>query len=174
VETHLITSHHALPLLTREPGGLVVEMTDGTADYNADHYRVSAFYDLAKSSVIRLAWAQGQELRSRGCTAVALTPGWMRSELMLEHHSVTEENWRDATAGTPHFCISESPRYVGRAVAALAGDPDVSRWNGQSLSSGQLAQVYGFTDLDGTRPDCWRYMAEVVDAGGPAGDAGYR
>jgi NAD(P)-dependent dehydrogenase (short-subunit alcohol dehydrogenase family) len=174
VDTHLITSHHALPLLVRGPGGLVVEVTDGTAEYNAVNYRVSTFYDLAKASVIRLAWAQGQELEPHGCTAVALTPGWMRSELMLEHHGVSEENWRDATERTPHFCISETPRFVGRAVAALAGDPDASRWNGQSLSSGQLAQVYGFTDLDGTRPDCWRYMAEVVDTGAPAGDAGYR
>jgi NAD(P)-dependent dehydrogenase (short-subunit alcohol dehydrogenase family) len=174
IDTHLITSHHALPLMVREPGGLVVEVTDGTTDYNADHYRVSTFYDLAKTSVIRLAWAQAQELRDHGSTAVALTPGWMRSELMLEHHGVEESNWRDATERTPHFCISESPRYVGRAVAALAADEDVSRWNGQSLSSGQLAQVYGFTDLDGTRPDCWRYMTEVIDAGRPAGDAGYR
>jgi NAD(P)-dependent dehydrogenase (short-subunit alcohol dehydrogenase family) len=175
IDTHLITSHHALPLLLRNPGGLVVEVTDGTAEYNADHYRVSMFYDLAKTSVIRLAWAQAQELGSRGATAVALTPGWMRSELMLEHHSVSEANWRDATEGTPHFCISESPRYVGRAVAALAGDPDVARWNGQSLSSGQLAQVYGFTDVDGTQPDCWRYMVEVVEVEGAlAGDAGYR
>jgi NAD(P)-dependent dehydrogenase (short-subunit alcohol dehydrogenase family) len=174
IDTHLITSHHALPLLVREPGRLVVEVTDGTADYNADHYRVSTFYDLAKTSVIRLAWAQAQELRDHGSTAVALTPGWMRSELMLEHHSVSESNWRDATERTPHFCISESPRYVGRAVAALAADPDVSRWSGQSLSSGQLAQVYGFTDLYGTQPDCWRYMVEVIEAGGPPGDAGYR
>ena len=174
IETHLITSHHALPLLVREPGGLVVEVTDGTADYNANHYRVSTFYDLAKTSVIRLAWAQAQELREHGGTAVALTPGWMRSEIMLEHHGVSESNWRDATERTPHFCISETPRFVGRAVAALAGDPEVSRWNGQSLSSGQLAQEYGFTDLDGTRPDCWRYMTEVVETGAPAGDGGYR
>ena len=174
IDTHLITSHHALPLLVRNPGGLVVEVTDGTAEYNAEHYRVNTFYDLAKASVIRLAWAQAQELRPHGGTAVALTPGWMRSELMLEHHSVSESNWRDATERTPHFCISESPRYVGRAVAALAGDPEASRWSGESLSSGQLAQVYGFTDLDGTRPDCWRYMVEVIDAGGPAGDSGYR
>jgi NAD(P)-dependent dehydrogenase (short-subunit alcohol dehydrogenase family) len=175
IDTHLITSHHALPLLIRRPGGLVVEVTDGTAGYNADHYRVNAFYDLAKTSVIRLAWAQAQELEAHGGTAVAITPGWMRSELMLEHHGVTESNWRDATERTPHFCISESPRYVGRAVAALAADPDVSRWNGQSLSSGQLAQVYGFTDTDGTRPDCWRYMVEMVEnAGAPAGDSGYR
>ena len=175
IETHLITSHHALPLLVRRPGGLVVEMTDGTAAYNADHYRVSMFYDLAKTSVIRMAWGLAQELGPHECTAVALSPGWMRSEAMLEHYSVSESNWRDATARTPHFCISESPRYVGRAVAALAGDPDAARWNGQSLSSGGLAQVYGFTDLDGTQPDCWRYMVEVVEReGAPAGDSGYR
>jgi NAD(P)-dependent dehydrogenase (short-subunit alcohol dehydrogenase family) len=174
IDTHLITSHHALPLLIRRPGGLVVEVTDGTAAYNADNYRVNAFYDLAKSSVIRIAWGLAQELAEHGGTAVALTPGWMRSELMLEHHSVSESNWRDATERTPHFCISESPRYLGRAVAALAGDPDVSRWNGLSLSSGRLAQVYGFTDVDGTQPDCWRYMAEIVDAGGSPGDSGYR
>ena len=174
IDTHLITSHHALPLLLRRPGGLVVEVTDGTAAYNADHYRVSMFYDLAKSAVIRLAWAQGQELAGRQCTAVALTPGWMRSEAMLEHYGVSEANWRDACRGTPHFCISETPLYTGRAVAALAADSDVARWNGQSLSSGQLAQVYGFTDTDGTRPNCWRYIVEVREAGKPADDSGYR
>jgi NAD(P)-dependent dehydrogenase (short-subunit alcohol dehydrogenase family) len=175
VDTHLITSHHALPLLIRRPGGLVVEVTDGTAEYNADHYRVNAFYDLAKTSVIRLAWSQAHELRPHECTAVALTPGWMRSEEMLEHYGVTEQNWRDGTERTPHFCISESPRFVGRAVAALAADADVMRWSGQSLSSGGLAQVYGFTDTDGTQPDCWRYMTEVVEReGAPAGDEGYR
>jgi NAD(P)-dependent dehydrogenase (short-subunit alcohol dehydrogenase family) len=175
IDTHLITSHHALPLLVRRPGGLVVEVTDGTAAYNANHYRVSTFYDLAKTSVIRLAWAHAQELHEHGGTAVALTPGWMRSELMLEHHGVSESNWRDATERTPHFCISETPMFVGRAVAALAADPEVSRWSGQSLSSGGLAQEYGFTDVDGTRPDCWRYMVEVVEAEGvPPGDAGYR
>jgi len=175
IDTHVITSHHALPLLIRNPGGLVVEVTDGTAEYNADHFRVNLFYDLAKTSVTRLAWAQSQELQGHGGTAVALTPGWMRSELMLEHHSVSEENWRDATERTPHFCISESPRYVGRAVAALAADPDRQRWNGQSLSSGGLAREYGFTDLDGTRPDCWRYMVEVVEVeGAQPGDEGYR
>jgi NAD(P)-dependent dehydrogenase (short-subunit alcohol dehydrogenase family) len=175
IDTHLITSHHALPLLIRNPGGLVVEMTDGTAEYNADHYRVSMFYDLAKTSVIRIAWALGEELKDHDATAVALTPGWLRSELMLEHHSVSEENWRDATERSPHFCISESPRFVGRAVAALAADADARRWNGESLSSGQLAQVYGFTDLDGTQPDCWRYMVEVVEReGATPGDSGYR
>jgi NAD(P)-dependent dehydrogenase (short-subunit alcohol dehydrogenase family) len=174
VDTHLITSHHALPLLLREPGGLVVEVTDGTAAYNADHYRVNTFYDLAKSSAIRLAWAQGQELAPHRCTAVALTPGWMRSEAMLEHYGVTEANWRAGCERSPHFCISETPIYTGRAVAALAADPEVARWNGQSLSSGQLAQVYGFTDADGTRPDCWRYIVEVREAGRPANDTGYR
>jgi NAD(P)-dependent dehydrogenase (short-subunit alcohol dehydrogenase family) len=175
IDTHLITSHHALPLLLREPGGLVVEVTDGTAEYNAERYRNSTFYDLAKTSITRLAWALGRELGDRGATAVALTPGWMRSEAMLDIYGVSESNWRDATQRSPHFAISETPLYLGRAVAALAGDPEVARWNGQSLSSGQLAQVYGFTDLDGTQPDCWRYMVEVVErAGAPADDSGYR
>ncbi|NOJ77099.1 SDR family oxidoreductase [Myxococcus xanthus] len=174
VETHLITSHFALPLLIRRPGGLVVEVTDGTADYNATNYRISTFYDLAKASVLRLAWSQARELRPHGATAVALTPGWMRSEGMLEHFGVTEVNWRDATVKEPHFVISETPAYVGRAVAALASDADKARWNGQSLSSGQLARVYGFTDLDGSQPDAWRYVVEVQDAGKPADATGYR
>ncbi|MFE4175757.1 SDR family oxidoreductase [Streptomyces sp. NPDC056909] len=174
VETHAITSHHALPLLLRRPGGLVVEMTDGTAEYNRDTYRVSFFYDLAKSAVLRMAFSLGHELGPRGATAVALTPGWLRSEMMLEHFGVTEKTWRDALEAEPHFGISETPSYVGRAIAALAADPEVSRWNGTSLSSGGLAQVYGFTDLDGSRPDAWRYMTEVQDAGRPADTTGYR
>ncbi|MBD3146528.1 SDR family oxidoreductase [Microbispora bryophytorum] len=174
VDTHIITSHYALPLLIRKPGGLVVEVTDGTADYNAANYRVSFFYDLAKTSVNRMAFAQAKELAPHGATAVSLTPGWLRSELMLEHFGVTEAGWRDALAKVPHFAISESPAFVGRAVAALAADPEASRWNGQSLSSGQLAQVYGFTDVDGSRPDCWRYLVEVQDAGRPADVTGYR
>ncbi len=175
IDTHLITSHFALPLLIRRPGGLVVEMTDGTREYNAEHYRLSAFYDLAKTAVLRLAFAQGQELAPHGCTAVALTPGWMRSEMMLENYGVTEENWRDATVGSPHFvAISESPRFVGRAVAALAADPDLARRNGGSFSSGGLAREYGFTDLDGSQPDCWRYMVEVQEAGRPPDATGYR
>jgi NAD(P)-dependent dehydrogenase (short-subunit alcohol dehydrogenase family) len=121
IDTHIITSHFALPLLIKSPGGLVVEMTDGTAEYN-----------------------------------------------------VSEANWRDATAKQPHFVITETPRYVGRAVAHLAGDPDVARWSGQSLSSGQLAKVYGFNDLDGSQPDAWRYVVEVQDAGKPADATGYR
>ncbi|WP_063725485.1 SDR family oxidoreductase, partial [Streptomyces sp. Tu 6176] len=174
VETHLVTSHHALPLLLRRPGGLVVEMTDGTAEYNRDTYRVSLFYDLAKASVLRMAFALGHELGPRGATAVALTPGWLRSELMLDHFGVREDNWRDALAEVPHFAISETPRYVGRAVAALAADPDATRWNGRSLSSGVLAREYGFTDLDGSRPDAWRYLAEVQDRNLPADTTGYR
>ncbi|MFJ8845067.1 SDR family oxidoreductase [Streptomyces cyaneofuscatus] len=174
VDTHAITSHFALPLLIETPGGLVVEMTDGTDEYNADNYRVSFFYDLAKAAVNRMAFALAHELAPHGATAVALTPGWLRSEAMLQAHGVTEATWRDAIAHAPHFAISESPAYVGRAVAALARDPEVARWNGQSLSSGQLAQVYGFTDTDGSRPDAWRYLTEVQDRGLPADVTGYR
>ena len=174
VDTHIITSHFALPVLIKSPGGLVVEMTDGTAEYNNANYRLSLFYDLAKTSVIRMAWAQARELRPHQCTAVALSPGWLRSEMMLDVYGVSEANWRDAAAKQPHFVITETPRYVGRAVAALAADADVVRWSGQSLSSGQLAKVYGFTDLDGSRPDAWRYVVEVQDAGKPADATGYR
>ena len=174
VDTHAITSHFALPLLIRSPGGLVVEMTDGTDDYNATHYRVSFFYDLAKAAVNRMAWALAHELKPHGATAVSLTPGWLRSEAMLDTYGVTEENWRDATRDTPDFAISESPHYVGRAVAALAADPDVARWNGQSLSSGQLARIYGFTDLDGSQPDCWAFMTEVLEGGKQADVSDYR
>jgi NAD(P)-dependent dehydrogenase (short-subunit alcohol dehydrogenase family) len=175
LETHLITSHFALPLLIRRPGGLVVEMTDGTGEYNGEHYRDPIFYDLVKSGVIRLAFAQAEELAPHRCTAIALTPGWMRSEMMLDNFRVTEENWRDAAAFQPHFAaISESPRFVGRAVAALAADPEVHRRNGGSFSSGGLAREYGFTDVDGSQPDCWRYMVEVQDPGRPADPTGYR
>lgn len=174
IDTHAITSHFAVPLLIRTPGGLVVEMTDGTDDYNAANYRVSFFYDVAKAAVNRMAFALAHELAAHGGTAVALTPGWLRSEAMLDAYRVTEANWRDATKVQPHFAISESPAFVGRAVAALAGDPEVARWNGRSLSSGELAKIYGFTDLDGSRPDAWRYVVEVQDAGRPADVIGYR
>jgi NAD(P)-dependent dehydrogenase (short-subunit alcohol dehydrogenase family) len=174
IDTHIITSHFALALLIKNAGGLHVEVTDGTTEYNDTHYRLSLFYDLAKSSVTRMAWSLSQELRPLGCTAVAISPGWLRSEQMLDNYGVKEENWRDATKKQPHFIITETPRYVGRAVAALAGDPDVARWSGQSLSSGQLAKVYGFTDLDGSQPDAWRYVVEVQDAGKPADATGYR
>ena len=121
-----------------------------------------------------MAFALAHELQPYGATAVLLTPGWLRSKAMLEAFGVTDSNWRDATAQVPHFAISESPALVGRAVAALAQDPHVSRWNGKSLSSGQLARTYGFTDLDGSQPDAWRYLPEVQDAGKPADTAGYR
>lgn len=174
IDTHIITSHFALPLLIKNPGGLVIEMTDGTSEYNSTNYRLSLFYDLAKTSVIRMAWAHAHELKPHQCTAVALTAGWMRSEQMLDNYGVSEANWRDAIAKQPHFVITETPRYVGRAVAALAADPDVARWSGQSLSSGQLAKIYGFTDLDGSQPDAWRYLVEVQDPGKPADATGYR
>ncbi len=174
VETHAVTSHFALPLLIRSPGGLVVEVTDGTDEYNADHYRVSFFYDLAKVAVNRMAFALGHELAPHGGTAVALTPGWLRSEAMLEAYGVTEATWHDACRRQPHFAISETPAYVGRAVVALATDPGVARWNGRSLSSGRLAREYGFTDVDGSRPDAWRYMVVVQDPGKPADTTGYR
>lgn len=174
IHTHLITSHFALPLLIQKPGGLVVEITDGTGEYNDKNYRLSLVYDLAKTSIIRMAWALAQELQPHHCTAVALTPGWLRSELMLDHFGVSEANWQDATEKEPHFVISETPHYVGRAVAHLASDPDVDRWSGRSLSSGQLAQIYGFTDLDGSQPDAWRYIQEVEAMGKPADATGYR
>ncbi|BCH28881.1 short-chain dehydrogenase [Mesorhizobium sp. L-8-10] len=174
IDTHLITAHHALPLMIERPGGLLVEVTDGTAAYNAEHYRLSPFYDLAKVAVNRMGWAHAKDLAPHGATSVSITPGWLRSEMMLGYYGVEEKNWRDATAKVPHFVVSETPRFVGRAVAALAADPDRTRWNGQSLSSGGLAQVYGFTDLDGSRPDAWRYVVEVQDAGKPADATGYR
>lgn len=174
VDTHAITSHFAIPLLIATPGGLVVEVTDGTDEYNTTNYRVSFFYDLAKAAVNRMAFALAHEVEPHGATAVSLTPGWLRSEAVLQAHGVTEANWRDAVAHSPHFAISESPAFVGRAVAALAQDPEVARWNGDSLSSGRLAQVYGFTDLDGSRPDAWRYLIEVQDPGLPADVSGYR
>jgi NAD(P)-dependent dehydrogenase (short-subunit alcohol dehydrogenase family) len=178
IDTHLITAHHLLPLLVTKPGGLLVEVTDGTVDYNASHYRISAFYDLAKVSVSRLAFALGHELKTLGGSATAITPGWLRSEMMLDNFGVTEANWRDAThSGRPlapeDFLLSESPRYVGRAVVALATDPDRARWNQQTVTSGQLAREYGFTDLDGSRPDIWRYMDDR-DAGGDVNRDEYR
>jgi NAD(P)-dependent dehydrogenase (short-subunit alcohol dehydrogenase family) len=176
VDTHLVTSHHLLPLIIDKPGGLLVEVTDGTADYNASRYRISVFYDLAKASVTRLAFSQGHELEPHGATAVAITPGWLRSEMMLDNFGVTEESWRDAPGRTApaDFALSESPRYVGRAIVALASDPGRARWNQKSVSSGQLAREYGFTDIDGSRPDVWRYITEVRERGLHADHGGYR
>lgn len=164
VETHLITSHHLLPLLLDRPGGLLMEVTDGTAAFNATQYRISVYYDLAKMAVNRLAFSQGHELEPHGATAVAITPGWLRSEMMLENFGVTEDNWHDALqpdgvegypAAPQGFASSESPRYVGRAIAALAADPERARWNQQSVTSADLASNYGFTDIDGSQPDSW-------------------
>jgi NAD(P)-dependent dehydrogenase (short-subunit alcohol dehydrogenase family) len=166
VETHLITSHYLLPLVITKPGGLLVEITDGTFAYNTTHYRISVFYDLAKLSVNRLAFSQGHELSPYQATAVSVTPGWLRSEMMLENYGVPESRWRDALLpgaspqAPPGFAQSESPRYVGRGVAALAADPQRHRWHQQSVTSGQLATAYGFTDIDGTRPDVWKDSLE--------------
>jgi NAD(P)-dependent dehydrogenase (short-subunit alcohol dehydrogenase family) len=168
LETHLITSHYLLPLLVAQPGGLLVEVTDGTADYNSRTYRISVFYDLVKAAVNRLAFSLGHELAPHDCTAVALTPGWLRSEMMLDNFGVSEATWRDALTdrgpdnprAPPGFAMSESPRYVGRAVAAIACDPQRRRWNQKSLASGELAQYYGFTDIDGAQPDIWGHDSE--------------
>jgi NAD(P)-dependent dehydrogenase (short-subunit alcohol dehydrogenase family) len=174
IDTHLITSHYLLPLLIQKPGGLLVEVTDGTNEYNASHYRISVFYDLAKVAVNRLAFSQGHELEPYGATAIAITPGWLRSEMMLDNFGVSEENWEDAIKTTADksrssapldFALSESPRYVGRAVVALATDPDRARWNKQSISSAQLASEYSFTDVDGSRPDIWRFIKEIRELG---------
>ncbi|MCP2169836.1 SDR family oxidoreductase [Goodfellowiella coeruleoviolacea] len=175
IDAHLITHHHLLPLLIRRPGGLVVELTDGTAEYNARYRTGTAlpFY-LVKASAHPMAVGLAAELEPHGGTAVAFTPGWLRSEAMLEIYGVTEENWRDACAKEPHFCISETPTFSGRAVAALAADPDRARWSGQTVNSGQLAKVYGITDVDGSQPDAWRYIEEVEHAGKPADATGYR
>ena len=158
VNTHLITSWHLVPLMVTRRGGLVVEVTDGVDP----GYRGSFFYDLAKAGVIRLAVAQAGDLKPFGITAVALTPGFLRSEEMLDHFGVTEANWRDGVATDPHFIASETPAYVGRAVAALAADPAVSRFTGQALSSWGLSEVYDFVDADGTRPHWGNYFAEHV------------
>jgi NAD(P)-dependent dehydrogenase (short-subunit alcohol dehydrogenase family) len=158
-------------------------VTDGTADYNAGRYRISVFYDLAKVAVNRLAFSQGHELAPHGATAVAITPGWLRSEMMLDNLGVTEGNWRDAldpTAGAhspsapPDFALSESPRYVGRAVVALASDPERARWNQRSVDSGRLAAEYRFTDVDGSRPDIWRFLEEIRERDLDAGYDDYR
>lgn len=156
VDTHLITSYFLSPLLVK-PGGLLVEITDGTLDYNLEHYRISVFYDLAKVSINRLGYSQGHELGKLGATALTMSPGWMRSEMMLEHFNTTEENWKKAEA-PPGFALSESPRFVGRCIAAIATDPNRNRWNQASVNSGQVAKIYDVKDIDGTRPDCWAYM----------------
>jgi NAD(P)-dependent dehydrogenase (short-subunit alcohol dehydrogenase family) len=160
VDTHLITAHAALPLLLRSDRGLLVEMTDGTAEINAQYReRVGFFYDLVKANVSRIILGLTHELRNRPVTALGVTPGWLRSENMLDNFGVTEENWRDALDKTPGFGISESPTYVARGLAALAQDPDVAQFAGQVLTARQLADRYGVTDADGSRPDAWGYIA---------------
>jgi NAD(P)-dependent dehydrogenase (short-subunit alcohol dehydrogenase family) len=176
VDTHLITAATALPLMLRgDTGGLLIEMTDGTFEANREYRRgVGFYYDLVKASVGRIVVGLTAELEDTGCTALGVTPGWLRSENMLELFGVTEQNWRDAIANEPHFGISESPTYVARGVAALAADPERARYAGRILDSGTLGRVYGVTDTDGSRPDCWRYMAEIQSTGRPATEAGYR
>jgi len=160
LETHLITLHTVLPLLVRRGAGLVVEITDGDDMFNA-RYRGSMFFDMIKVAITRLGKMLGEELTPHGITAVSLTPGFLRSEEMLEHFGVAEENWRDGIATDKWFAISETPHYIGRAVVALATDPDVSRWAGQALSSGLLARHYGFTDVDGSQPEASRFFADA-------------
>lgn len=173
VDSHLITSHYALPLLIKRHGGLLVEITDGTDAFNRT-YRENLCFDLTKNAPHRIAFGLAAELTEYGGTAVSLTPGFLRSEEMLDHFGVTEENWRDAVAKEPHFAIAESPALIARAVRALAADPDKQRWTGRSLSSGQLAKEYAFTDTDGSRPDCFGYFESVVFAGKEGSAADYR
>jgi NAD(P)-dependent dehydrogenase (short-subunit alcohol dehydrogenase family) len=165
VLTHLITCRAAIPLMLRTAEalgtrGLVVEMTDGTSQANAEFRRnVGFYYDLVKANVERIVKGLSAELEDSPVTAVGVTPGWLRSEKMLENFGVTEANWRDACRERPGFGISESPTYVARGVAALARDPDAGRWAGTIVSARQLADAYGVTDTDGSRPDCWGYHA---------------
>jgi NAD(P)-dependent dehydrogenase (short-subunit alcohol dehydrogenase family) len=175
IDTHLITAARALPLMLAGSGGLVVEMTDGTSRYNRNYRRnVGFYYDLVKAAVERITIGLTAELAGTGCTALAVTPGWLRSEAMLEEFGVTEANWRDALGRVPHFCISESPSFVARGIAALAADHNVARHAGRVLTSFELAEIYGLTDTDGSRPDCWRYVVEVEDQDKPPDAAGYR
>jgi len=158
VHTHIITSHYAAPLMVAQKRGLIVEITDGhTVDY-----RGNFFYDLAKSTVIRLAFAMSEELRPHHVTALAVTPGFLRSEAMLDLFGVTEANWQEGAKKDPHFIASETPYFVGRAVAALAADPKVARKSGQALSSWDLSVEYGFSDLDGQQPHWGHYFATHV------------
>jgi len=156
VYSHIVTSHFAAPLLIKNGGGLIVEITDG----DSYTYRGNIFYDLVKCSVIRLAYAMARELRKTNVTVVALTPGFLRSERMLEHFGVTEANWRDGAKQSPEFIESETPFFVGRAVAALAADPEISKKSGRVFSSWDLAPAYGFTDVDGRVPNIGAYFKE--------------
>jgi NAD(P)-dependent dehydrogenase (short-subunit alcohol dehydrogenase family) len=167
VHTHLITARAAVPLILRTAGthgtrGVVIEVTDGTAQANAEFRRnVGFYYDLVKANVERIVKGLAAELKDRDLpvTAVGVTPGWLRSEKMLANFGVTEQNWRDALVKIPGFGISESPAYIGRGVAALATAADADRWAGTIASARQLADAYGVTDTDGSKPDCWGYLA---------------
>ncbi|MCQ6553504.1 SDR family oxidoreductase [Streptomyces sp. C10-9-1] len=167
VRTHIITSSIALPLLVRHPGGLLVEVTDGTEESNRD-FRENFYYDLAKNAPLRMARILGEELRQVGASAVAVTPGFLRSEEMLDIFGLTEDTWRDGIGRERYWELSESPVYLGRGVAALASDPRRDRWNGTSLDSGRLAREYGLTDADGSRPDVWGYMRAEKAGGSPS------
>jgi NAD(P)-dependent dehydrogenase (short-subunit alcohol dehydrogenase family) len=158
VWSHLITSHRLAPLMVARKRGLIVEVTDGIGD----DYRGLLPYDLVKASVIRLALAQAEELRPHDVAAVAVTPGFLRSEAVLDHFGVTEDTWRDAIAADPHFAHSETPRFLGRAIVALAADPDIMRRSGGRFSSWGLAREFGFTDADGGRPDWGAHYADHV------------
>ncbi|NUT09739.1 MAG: SDR family NAD(P)-dependent oxidoreductase [Nonomuraea sp.] len=173
VDTHLVSARHLLPLMIGHEGGLVVEVTDGTWSFNETRYRENVYYDLAKMSVNRLAFAWSNELRPYDGTGVAVTPGFLRSEAMLEGFGVTEDTWREAKADSA-WMVSETPAYTGRGVAALARDPERRRWSGRSVTSGDLAEAYGITDVDGSRPQVWRYITEVLEKGGDASWEGYR
>jgi NAD(P)-dependent dehydrogenase (short-subunit alcohol dehydrogenase family) len=167
VHTHLITIQAAMPLLlrtaaTRGSRGLLIEMTDGTSQANAEYRRnVGFYYDLVKANVERIVKGVDAELKDRDLpvAAVGVTPGWLRSERMLENFGVTERNWRDALVRVPGFGISESPAYVGRGIAALSCDEDAGRYAGTIVSARQLADAYQVTDTDGSKPDCWGYLA---------------
>jgi len=158
VYSHILTSRYAAPLMVEHKRGLIIEITDGD-NY---HYRGNLFYDLAKLSAIRLAYGMAEELKPYNVTALALTPGFLRSEAMLEHFGVTEENWQEGAKQDPHFIASETPFYIGRAVAALAADPNVAAKTGRVFSSWNLAPEYNFTDMDGRQPDWGKHFAEHV------------
>lgn len=157
VHSHLLTAHYAAPLLIANGKGLLLEITDGVGY----HYRGSLYYSLAKISSVHMAEAFAADLKPFGITALALTPGFLRSEAMLDHFGVTEANWRDAVVKEPHFIASETPVYIGRAVAALATDPHLAAKTGKSLSTWELSDEYGFMDADGTRPHWGNYFASV-------------
>jgi NAD(P)-dependent dehydrogenase (short-subunit alcohol dehydrogenase family) len=160
VWSHLITARAAAPLMIGARRGLVVEVTDG----DTLAYRGQVLYDLIKTSVIRLAYALAEELRPHKVAALAISPGFLRSEAMLEHFGVTAATWRDAIAKDRHFAASETPLFVGRAVAALAAEPSPMKRTGQVLSSWRVAREYKFTDEDGARPDWGRHFAKEIPA----------